>query len=104
MGERMENGHVALAHIRLEGRPTDQERSGLATTRSARIHDIRQIRDEVLAGGPNLHVFVFMTEDSPILQVMHSIAKFFDIEAGETSTTRLLASLGNAQYTGHHTR
>jgi hypothetical protein len=36
----------------------------------------------VLAGGPQLHIFVYMMEESPFIQVMHSIARFFDIEAG----------------------
>jgi hypothetical protein len=61
----------------------------LSTTISDRF------REEVLAGGPALHIFVYMTEESPLLQVMHSIARFFDIEAGSDLNNKTFGFVGD---------
>lgn len=68
---------------------TWQQRAGPTSTVSDRF------RDEVLAGGPQLHILVYMTEESPFLQVMHSIARFFDIEAGVDVNNKTFGFVGD---------
>ena len=43
---------------------------------------------------PWLHVFVYMTDVSWVLQVLHLIAKFFDIKAGVDLNNKVIGFVG----------
>jgi hypothetical protein len=94
-----DEARIASAYKRLSGRQVSvantekelgwQQRAGSLSTISDRF------RDKVLAWGPYLHIFVYMTEESPMLQVMHSIAKFFYIEAGIDLNNKIFGFVGD---------
>lgn len=65
-----------------------QERAG-ATARTW-----EKFRDEVLIATQNLDVFVYMADKSPFLQVVHSIAKFFDRRAGPEINNSVIGFVG----------
>eukprot|EP00804_Cyclotella_cryptica_P005844 CCRYP_000140-RA/>CCRYP_000140-RA protein AED:0.39 eAED:0.39 QI:0/-1/0/1/-1/1/1/0/217 len=102
----MEREPVASIHRRLDSRPVtvEQTRKEVAWQQRAgtTASILDRFRDEVLAGRPHLHLFAFMTDESSILQVMHSIANSLTLRQVATSTTRQLGSLGIGQATGYH--
>ena len=51
-------------------------------------------REEVLIATPNLDLFIYMTEKLQFLQVVHSIAKFFDQQAGEDLNNSVVGFVG----------
>jgi hypothetical protein len=53
-----------------------------------------KFRDELLIATPNLDVFVYMAGKSPFLQVIHSIAKFFDRSAGQEINNWVIGFVG----------
>jgi hypothetical protein len=53
-----------------------------------------KFRDEVLIATQNLDVFVYMTDKLPFLQVVHSIAKFFDRRAGPDINNSIIGFVG----------
>jgi hypothetical protein len=59
--------------------------------------------DKVLIPTNNMDLFIYMTEKSPFLQVIHSIAKFFDCRAGQDLNNAIIGFIGDRnQYCDPH--
>jgi len=52
-------------------------------------------RDQVTAGSLRLCVFVYMIEDSAMVNFLHSVAKYYDIESGADVNNKFVAFIGD---------
>ena len=54
-----------------------------------------KFRDEIITSPPYLCVFVCMTEGSPVVNVLHSVAKYFHIASSESINNKVIAFAGD---------
>jgi hypothetical protein len=52
-------------------------------------------RDQVTAGSLRLCVFVYMIKDSAMVNFLHSVAKYYDIESGADVNNKFVAFIGD---------